>query len=108
MFSQVIMGKPKKCLNRTCKARFYKESLMGYAPHTNATVLCIMKCPKCKDVFAVVQAVSIIKEYANELPCRPKTNRPNLPPITPVEIDQVHKKLEEENLLDMLKNDTRD
>jgi hypothetical protein len=108
MFYQSIMGKPKKCLNRNCKTRFYKESLMGYAPHTNTTVLCIMKCPKCKDTFAIVQAVSIIKEYTNELPCRPKTNRPNLPPITSVEINQVHQKLEEDNLLDMLKKEAND
>ena len=102
MYNQTLM-KPKKCFNRTCKTPFFKEDVMGYAPYNHTTVLCLIKCPVCKDVFAVKQVVSIIHEYARELPTKPKTIRAKLPAITVSEIEDVKKKMEEFNILQDMK-----
>jgi len=97
--------KPKKCFNRKCKARFFKESVIGYAPFNHTTVLCLIKCPECKDVFAVKQIISIIHEYAKELPAKPKINKSKLPPITALEIEDIRKKMDEENILQNINED---
>jgi hypothetical protein len=98
MYDQSLM-KPKKCFNRKCKTPFFKEDVIGYAPYNHTTVLCLIRCPSCKDVFAVKQIVSIIHEYARELPAKPKIIRPKMSPITDSEIESVKKKMEEVNIL---------
>ena len=57
MFHQTIVGKPKCCLNRNCRSPFYKESHLGWLPKSEVEVYTIMRCPKCKDTFAVVQLI---------------------------------------------------
>ena len=104
-YTQVVYGKPKKCINRKCKAKFFKESIVGYMPCNHSTVWCVVRCPECDDLFAVIQAVSFIKEYANELPSKPKTNKQNAALITMSEIEDVRKKINEENILNSLNQD---
>lgn len=106
MYNQVIVGKPKKCINRNCKQKFFKESFLGFLPLSVSEVLCIMKCPKCSDVFAIVQSVSIIKGYLSELPTTPVRNVSNVPLITTDEIENIKKTLKEKNALLMLDDDT--
>ena len=46
MFKQTIVGTPMQCINRTCKAAFYRESHLGYYPKNEMEVYAILKCPK--------------------------------------------------------------
>jgi phage FluMu protein Com len=92
MFKQTIVGAPLQCLNRTCKASFYRESHLGYYPKNEVEVYAVVKCPKCKDTFAIVQPVSIVHEYKNKLPKEPKKNL-KLNPITQKEIDNFSRKM---------------
>lgn len=92
MFKQTIVGAPLQCLNRTCKASFYRESHLGYYPKNEVEVYAVVKCPKCKDTFAIVQPVSIVHEYKNKLPKEPKKNM-KLSPITQKEIDNFSRKM---------------
>ena len=68
MFHQTIIGKPKCCLNRNCKTQFTKSSHLGWLPKSEVEVYAIMRCPKCKDTFAVVQLISMAHDYRNDLP----------------------------------------
>jgi hypothetical protein len=54
-----------------------------------------MKCPKCKDTFAIVQSVSIVHEYKDKLPKDPKKTAKRTP-ITQREIEVLNKKLNDE------------
>lgn len=102
MYNQFIMGRPKKCINRTCKGKFFKESFLGHIPKNESEVYCIMKCPICDDTFAIVQPISIIRGYVAELPSKPKTNRANAPIISTEEINSVSKTMNEVNILSTL------
>lgn len=95
MFKQTIVGTPLQCINRTCKASFYRESHLGYYPKNEVEVYAILKCPKCKDTFAVVQSVSIVHEYKDKLPKDPKKLAKRTP-ITQKELDVLSKKLNDE------------
>ena len=86
MFKQTIVGTPLNCINRTCKSAFYRESHLGYYPKNEVEVYAIMKCPKCKDTFAIVQSVSIVHEYKEKLPKDPKKVAKRTP-ISQKEID---------------------
>ena len=95
MFHQTIVGKPKHCLNRNCKTPFTKHSHLGWLPKSEVEVYAIMRCPKCKDTFAVVQSVSIVHEYKDKLPKDPKKLAKRTP-ITQKELDVLSKKLNDE------------
>lgn len=100
---QIIVGKPNKCCNRTCKAKFFKDSFRGYMPKTPTEVYTIMQCPACKDQFAILQFVSMAKDYISELPQRPKTNKLNVKEITIDEVASIKKTLDgDENILTSL------
>ena len=98
MFKQTIVGTPLQCINRTCKASFYRESHLGYYPKNEVEVYAILKCPKCKDTFAVRQTYSMVFDYKNALP-KNVTATPS--PITKTEMVNFRKKLEQK---DSLKN----
>ena len=100
MYHQTIVGKPKNCLNRTCKYPFGKESHLGWMPKSEIEVFTIMRCMKCKDTFAVVQLISMAEEYKNNLPIDPAKVVIN-GPISKKEISMMRKKLEAK---DPLKN----
>jgi hypothetical protein len=95
MFKQTIVGTPMQCINRTCKAAFYRESHLGYYPKNEIEVYAIMKCPKCKDTFAIVQPVSIVHEYRDKLPKDPKKTAKRTP-ITQKELETMSKKLQDD------------
>ena len=95
MFKQTIVGTPMQCINRTCKANFYRESHLGYYPKNELEVYTIMKCPKCKDTFAIVQSVSMVHEYKDKLPKDPKKAAKRTP-ITQKEIESINKKLSDD------------
>jgi hypothetical protein len=59
-------------------------------------VYAIMKCPKCKDTFAIVQPVSIVHEYRDKLPKDPKKTAKRTP-ITQKELETMSKKLQDDN-----------
>ena len=96
MFKQTIVGTPMQCINRTCKAAFYRESHLGYYPKNEIEVYAIMKCPKCKDTFAIVQPVSIVHEDRDKLPKDPKKTAKRTP-ITQKELETMSKKLQDDN-----------
>lgn len=96
MFKQTIYGAPKQCLNRNCKALFYRESHLGYYPKCEKEIYAVMKCPKCKDTFAVVQPVSLVHEYKSNLPLDPKKIAKRVP-ISQTEIDNMSKRLSDPN-----------
>lgn len=98
MFHQTIVGKPKNCLNRNCKTPFTRESHLGWMPCNELEVYSIMRCPQCKDTFAVRQTYSMVFDYKNSLP---KTITASSTPITKNEILNFRKKLEQK---DSLKN----
>jgi hypothetical protein len=85
-----------QCIDRTCKAAFYRESHLGYYPKNEMEVYAIMKCPKCKDTFAIVQPVSIVHEYRDKLPKDPKKTAKRTP-ITQKELETMSKKLQDDN-----------
>ena len=93
MFHQTIVGKPNKCLNRTCKHPFCKESHLGWLPKSEIEVFAIMRCIKCKDTFAVVQLISMAEDYKIKLPSDPnKINATGS--ISKKEISLMRKKLD--------------
>ena len=100
MFHQTIVGKPKCCLNRTCKSPFFRESHLGWLPKSEVEVYTIMRCIKCKDTFAVVQLISMAQDYTQSLPKDPSQISPS-GPITKNEMLAFRKKLDNK---DSLKN----
>lgn len=101
MYHQTIVGKPKNCLNRTCKQPFLKECHLGWLPKSEVEVFAIMRCNKCKDTFAVVQLISMADEYKNSLPKDMNQVSP-LGPISKKEINNFRKKLESKDSLKSL------
>ena len=101
MFHQTIVGKPKHCLNRNCKHPFFKESHLGWLPKSEVEVYAIMRCPKCKDTFAVVQLISMVHEYKQNLPLDPSQSAPTSL-ITKKEISIMRKKLQNKDSLKAL------
>ena len=101
MFHQTIVGKPKHCLNRNCKHPFFKESHLGWLPKSEVEVYTIMRCPECKDTFAVIQLISMAHEYKSKLPLDPS----QVPPTTAIskkEILAMRKKLQNKDSLKSL------
>jgi len=98
MFHQTIVGKPKHCLNRNCKTPFTKNSHLGWLPKSEVEVYAIMRCPNCKDTFAVVQLISMAHEYRNDLPAD-QTKISKTGPITKSETLSFRKKLENKDAL---------
>lgn len=101
MFHQTIVGKPKHCLNRNCKHPFFKESHLGWLPKSEVEVYTIMRCPSCKDTFAVIQLISMAHEYKEKLPLDP-TQLPSTSPISKKEISSMRKKLQDKDSLKSL------
>ena len=101
MFHQTIVGKPKHCLNRNCKHPFFKESHLGWLPKSEVEVYTIMRCPSCKDTFAVIQLISMAHEYKSALPLDPTQISPTSS-ITKKEITQMRKKLQDKDSLKTL------
>jgi hypothetical protein len=98
MRTQTIVGKPKSCLNRNCHHPFYKESHLGWLPKSEVEAYAIIRCPKCKDTFAVVQLMSMVYEYKNSLPKDPN-NEFNPSSISSTEINNFRKKLDDSDAL---------
>lgn len=105
MFNQQISGKIKRCPNRLCKAKFFKESFCGCQPKTPTSVEIIMQCPACGDTFAITQEILIIREYMDELPSKPRSNKTNESLITIDEQSKFKKAMEEKNILASLFED---
>ena len=98
MFHQTIVGKPKCCLNRNCKSQFSKTSHLGWLPKSEVEVYAIMRCPKCKDTFAVVQLISMAHDYKASLPTD-ENSKSATGPITKKETLNFRKKLENKDAL---------
>ena len=101
MFHQTIVGKPKNCLNRNCKHPFFKESHLGWLPKSEVEVYTIMRCPACKDTFAVIQLISMAHEYKQKLPADP-SQVPSTTAISKKEISNMRKKLQDKDALKSL------
>ena len=101
MFHQTIVGKPKHCLNRNCKTPFTKHSHLGWLPKSEVEVYAIMRCPKCKDTFAVVQLISMAEDYKSALP-KDQNQLPSTSPISKNEVLNIRKKLESKDSLKTL------
>lgn len=96
MYHQTIFGMPRRCPNRTCRHPFYKESHLGWLPKSEVQALAIMRCPKCRDTFAVVQLLSMVHEYKEKLPADPRNISLMEGPITLAEVNRMRKKLDTE------------
>lgn len=70
MFNSVIVGFPKKCPNRNCRAEFFQDSHKGFLPKTEIEVYAVMRCPVCRDTFAIVQMLNMVYDYKASLPTR--------------------------------------
>jgi hypothetical protein len=101
MHHQTIVGKPKNCLNRTCKHPFFKESHLGWLPKSEVEIYAVMRCLKCKDTFAVVQLISMAHDYKSSLHREPSMINSEKP-ITKNEIKNMQKKLDESDVLHSL------
>lgn len=101
MHHQTIVGKPKNCLNRTCKHPFFRESHLGWLPKSEVEVYAVMRCLKCKDTFAVVQLISMAHDYKSSLHRDPSMINSEKP-ISKNEIKNMQKKLEESDILHSL------
>ena len=104
MFHQTIYGTPRCCPNRLCRHEFYRESHLGWMPKSEVEAYAIMRCPKCKYTFAVVQLLSMVHSYMERLPPDPKKShkRHISKPITTKEINRVRKKMDSENVFTSL------
>lgn len=71
MFNQTMFTAPTRCLNRLCKAPYYKESFRGWRPGSSTDILVYMKCSKCRDVFEITQFVSMVPDYLESLKSDP-------------------------------------
>ena len=99
MYHQSISGVPTRCLNRQCRAPFYKESHLGWLPKADLEVFAIMRCKVCKDTFAVAQVISIVHDYYAKLPVDPKNItaiNATKAPITKKEVARVRQRLASE------------
>lgn len=101
MYTNSIFGTPSMCPNRTCRSKFYKESHLGWTPKSAIEVHTIMRCEKCKDVFAIVQMYSDVYEYYDSLPNNPRLMRPK-GPISQKEEKLAKKYLHADNALKSL------
>jgi hypothetical protein len=101
MHHQTIVGRPKNCLNRTCKHPFFKESHLGWLPKSEVEIYSVMRCLKCKDTFAVVQLISMAHDYRSLLPKDP-TQLQIKDPISRHELMSVQKRLEDNDVLQSL------
>lgn len=98
MYTNNIFGTPKKCPNRVCRATLYKESHLGWMPKSAVEAYVIIKCPKCKDTFAISQMYSDVHDYYEALPKNPKFMRPTSL-ISDKEQRLINRKLNEGNQL---------
>jgi len=94
MYTQIIVGTPKCCPNRQCKAVFHRDCHLGWLPKSEIEALVVMRCSKCKDRFAIVQMYSQVFEYFQRLPMNPLKRRPTNP-ISDKEVRMMRKKLDE-------------
>lgn len=67
-------------------------------PKSEVEVYAIMRCPKCKDTFAVVQLISMAEDYKAALP-KDQNQLPPTSPITKNEVLNIRKKLESKDPL---------
>ena len=88
MVSQSIFGMPRRCLNRNCRAVFYKESHLGWQPKSEMEIYAIMRCPSCRDTFMVVQTMSMGHDYYQRL-----GNDPMRRPISKKEVERARQRL---------------
>lgn len=70
MFNSVIVGYPKKCPNRNCRAEFYQDSHKGFLPKTEIETFVVMRCPVCRDTFTIIQMLNMVYDYKASLPTR--------------------------------------
>jgi hypothetical protein len=70
-------------------------------PKSEVEVYAIMRCPKCKDTFAVVQLISMAEGYRSALP-KDQTQIPPTAPITKNEVLNIRKKLDGKDSLKTL------
>ena len=101
MHHQTIIGRPKNCLNRTCKHPFFKESHLGWLPKSEVEIYSVMRCLKCKDTFAVVQLISMAHDYRSSL-LKDPTQLQIKDPISRHELMSVQKRLEDHDVLQSL------
>jgi hypothetical protein len=102
MNSQTFSGKPKTCRNRNCRAPFTKESHLGFMEKSETEALAVMRCPKCKDTFAVSQFFSEVHEYRESLPSSSASERGSGDPISYDDIRKVRQVFGEGNPLKTL------
>lgn len=101
MYTNNIFGTPKTCPNRTCRAKLYKESHLGWMPKSAVEAYVVVRCQKCNDTFAIVQMYSDVHDYYEALPNNPRFMRPNSP-ISEKEQKYISKKLQDGNPLQNL------
>ena len=70
MFKSVVYGQPTKCVNRNCRALFYRDSHKGYLPKSELEIYAVLRCPVCRDTFMVSQMINMVHEYKESLPVR--------------------------------------
>jgi hypothetical protein len=70
MYRSAIYGMPTRCVNRNCRASFYRDCHKGWLPKSELEVYAIMKCHVCRDVFMVAQMINMVHEYKENLPER--------------------------------------
>jgi hypothetical protein len=73
MFRSAVYGQPTRCVNRNCRAIFYRDCHKGWLPKSELEVYTIMKCHVCRDVFMVSQMINMVHEYKETLPEREPT-----------------------------------
>lgn len=108
MYRQSIYGMPTKCLNRSCKHVFYKNSHLGWTPKSETEVYVVMRCPKCKDTFLISQMINMVYEYLGNLPEDPsKKIITKLGPITANEIGKIKEYLHDPGILQSLNDGSK-
>jgi hypothetical protein len=70
MFNSVVVGAPRKCPNRSCRAEFFQDSHKGFLPKSELEAYAVMRCPVCRDQFMVIQMLNMVYDYKASLPTR--------------------------------------
>jgi len=92
-----IQGFPGKCPFPGCRAKLYREWVLGVIPKFLGTINTVIRCNNCERVYAFTMPVAAVEPFIASLPLDPKfpfdiTKRPSKEPISAEEVTSFGRK----------------